>query len=173
MAQKLKATEATADQSQPQLRFEVLKVYIKDASFEAPATPQIFLKQNVKPEIGVEVLIDYKSIDSEQDFVEVVLDITITSKMAEETMYLAEVHQAGIFQIKHPKKDAKRFVIEVTAPHLLLPFAREALNSLITKGGFHSFLLTPINFEAIYRDKLKREEEMNQKATSETPESIN
>lgn len=33
----------------------------------------------------------------------------------------------------------------------LFPFAREAIASLISKGGFPPLLLNPMNFEAIYR----------------------
>jgi len=166
MAEESQTSDTQSQTIQP--RFEVLKVYLKDVSFEAPASPEIFLKQNSKPEVGVEVEIDYKSVDEEQGLVEVVLDITVTSKLDDSVMYLAEVHQAGVFQIIHPQPEARRFTVEVTSPHILLPFAREELNSLITKGGFSAFLITPVNFEAIYKDKVRREKEM-----ADAPESIN
>ena len=171
MAEEGQTPEAGAEQPKP--RFEALKVYVKDVSFEAPATPEIFLQQNSKPEVGVEVEIDYKSVDDAQGLIEVVLEITVTSKIGDTVMYLVEVHQAGIFQIIHPRPEARRFTVEVTAPHILLPFAREALNSLITKGGFNSFLITPVNFEVIYKDKLAQEEKLANEANSQPPESVN
>jgi preprotein translocase subunit SecB len=35
----------------------------------------------------------------------------------------------------------------------LLPFAREAVNDLISKGGFPQLLINPINFDALYEQK--------------------
>ena len=171
MAEETQKPEAASEEISP--RYEALKIYVKDASFEAPATPEIFLNQKAKPEVGVEVELDYKSMEEEQGILELVLSITITSRLEDRVMYLAEVKQAGIFQVLHPQPEARRFITEVTSAHMLLPFAREAPNSLITKGGFSSFLLTPVNFEAIYKDKLKREEEMNSADAADTPEAIN
>ena len=171
MAEETQKPEAASEEISP--RYEALKIYVKDASFEAPATPEIFLNQKAKPEVGVEVELDYKSMEEEQGILELVLSITITSRLEDRVMYLAEVKQAGIFQVLHPQPEARRFITEVTSAHMLLPFAREALNSLITKGGFSSFLLTPVNFEAIYKDKLKREEEMNSTDAADTPEATN
>ena len=170
MAEETQKPEAASEEISP--RYEALKIYVKDSSFEAPATPEIFLNQKAKPEVGVEVELDYKSMEEEQGILELVLSITITSRLEDRVMYLAEVKQAGIFQVLHPQPEARRFITEVTSAHMLLPFAREALNSLITKGGFSSFLLAPVNFEAIFKDKLKREEEMSS-ADAGTSEAIN
>ena len=170
MAEDTKTPEAASGEISP--RYEAIKIYVKDVSFEAPSTPEIFLNKDAKPEVGVEVQIDYKSMEEEQGILELVLDVTVTSRVDGDVMYLAEVKQAGIFQILHPQPEARRFITEVTSAHILLPFAREALNSLITKGGFSSFLLTPVNFEAIYKDKLKREEEMAN-TSPDTPEATN
>ena len=171
MAEENQTPENASGEISP--RYEALKIYVKDASFEAPSTPEIFLKQDAKPEVGVEVELDFHSMEEERGILELTLSITVTSRLDGDVMYLAEVKQAGIFQIQHPKPEARRFITEVTSAHMLLPFAREALNNLITKGGFSSFLLTPVNFEAIYQDKLKREEEMISATSPGTPEAIN
>ena len=156
---------------QPAARFETVRVYLKDASFEAPSSPEVFLQQAEKPKTEVEVLLDYRTLDEESGLFEVVVKITVTSKVEENTLYLAEVHQAGLFQIQHPDPNARDTVMEVTCPHILLPFAREELNSLITKGGFSAFLLAPVNFDALHRNKKEQQKKENE--TPVNPESLN
>lgn len=162
-------TNSTTQQPAP--RFETVRVYLKDASFEAPASPEVFLQQAEKPKTEVEVLLDYRTLDEASGLIEIVVKITVTSKVGENTLYLAEVHQAGLFQIQHPDPNARGIVMEVTCPHILLPFAREELNNLITKGGFSAFLLAPVNFDALHRNK--KEQQQNEKETPVNPESLN
>ncbi|CAN0437097.1 unnamed protein product, partial [Phaeothamnion confervicola] len=38
----------------------------------------------------------------------------------------------------------------------LVPFAREAICDLVTKGGFPQLLLAPVNFEILYAQELQR-----------------
>jgi preprotein translocase subunit SecB len=172
MTDKENESQKAAGNSDPaKAKFETLKIYLKDASFEAPSTPGIFTQKNTPPKIEVEVLLDYSSIDDEQGLVDVVLNLTVTSKNDDGTLYLAEVHQAGVFQVLHPNPDARELVIEVTCPHILMPFAREEINSLITKGGFAAFLVSPVNFDVVYRDKSQKQEEQAKAASN--PKSLN
>ena len=59
-------------------------------------------------------------------------------------MNTGEVQAAG----EHLKQ-----ALEIACPHVLLPFAREAVNDLVCKGGFPQLLINPINFEALYAQK--------------------
>lgn len=142
-------------------RLETLKIYLKDASFESPLSPGIFATPSTQPKFESQLGLDIHSVEEDQGVYEIVLRVTVTSQHEGKTLYLAEVHQAGIFQLVHPDKDKLRKVMEVTCPHILLPFAREELNSLITKGGFSPFLLAPVNFESLYRSKADQTGEEN------------
>ena len=153
------------------MKFDIKKIYLKDASFESPSTPDIFTRTGIRPEYDLQVFIDYRAIDKKAGLAEIVLKTTVTSKQEETTLFLAEVHQAGVFEIEHPEAETYRIIVEVTCPQILLPFAREELNNLITKGGFSHFLLAPINFESIYRSK--KEQEMDGEASAQAPKSIN
>lgn len=164
-------TQPSNAENKPVTRFDTLRIYLKDASFEAPSTPEIFLKQSEKPKNEVEFLLDYRTLDEEAGLIEVVLKVTVTAQMEGETLYIAEVHQGGLFQVQHPDPKARELVLEVTSPHILLSFVREELNSLITKGGFNAFLLSPVNFDTIYRNKL--EERAKLAENSVDPNSLN
>ncbi len=144
---------SAADSASSDARFETIKVYLKDVSFEAPSSPMIFLEKSDKPKSEVDIRVEHNALDDKAGVLEVILKITITAKQGEHTLYLAEVEQGGIFQVQHPDSSTREIMVEVTCPHILLPFAREELNSLITKGGFNSFLLAPINFDGLFKNK--------------------
>ncbi len=131
--------------------FAILRVYLKDASFETPNSPAAFT-QEWKPEIGLQLNTSVNPLDN--DLYEVVLNITATATLGEKTAFLAEIQQAGIFRMKGFEENQKGSMLGAYCPNVLFPFAREAVSDLVTKGGFPQLLLTPVNFDAIYQQKL-------------------
>ena len=89
--------QAAGTQEQPQQQFAMQRIYTKDISLESPATPAVFKKQ-WQPKVNVDLSTKSDKIDEQGNF-EVVLTITITAKVEEETAFLIEVQQAGIFFI--------------------------------------------------------------------------
>ncbi len=77
-----------------QPEFHIQRVYIKDVSFEAPNTPHIFQKE-WQPEVKLDM--DTKTVVLAEDIYEVALTLTVTCTLGEETAFLCEVKQAGIF----------------------------------------------------------------------------
>jgi preprotein translocase subunit SecB len=141
-------------QTGPQIT--VQKIYVRDASFEAPGAPYIFQDQS-QPRI--ELNLGQKVQQLAQNVYEVVLTITLTCKAGEKTAYLVEVQQAGIFGLSGFDPQQLDLVIGTYCPHVIFPYARQAVSSLIEQGGFPPFLLQPINFEQIYAEQLKRRQQ--------------
>ena len=81
---------------------------------------------------------------------EVVLTITLEAKQTDNTLYLVEIKQAGVFAVSGAAPEELKRVIGSFCPSVLFPYAREVISDLITKGGFPSFLLPLVNFEALY-----------------------
>ena len=135
-----------------QQQFSVQRIYTKDLSFESPATPAVFRKQ-WQPKVNVDLNTKSSAIDAEGNF-EVVLAITITAKIEEETAFLVEVQQAGIFHIKGFDGDDLRRILGTAAPNVLFPYARESIDTLCVKGGFPAIMLSPVNFDAVYQQAL-------------------
>lgn len=148
MADEKKATQ----ESQQKTTFDIRKIYLKDASVESPNSPNIFLGEAGKPEIGIDATIKATSLEQD-DYYDVVLGITVTSKMAEDVGFLVEVQQAGVFHIVGIPEEDMPLALEIACPNVLLPFAREAISDLVTKAGFPQLLLSPINFESLYYQK--------------------
>ena len=137
---------------QIQQQFAMQRIYTKDVSFESPATPGIFKKQ-WQPAVNVDLNTKSDKIDDNGNF-EVVLSITITAKVEEETAFLVEVQQAGIFLITGIEGEDLRRVLGTAAPNILFPYARESIDNLCVKGGFPPVMLAPVNFDALYQQAL-------------------
>jgi preprotein translocase subunit SecB len=150
--------------------FDIRKIYIKDASLESPNAPDIFLTDPVPPEVNVDATIRATALKQE-DYYEVVLGITVTSTMGEQTAFLAEVHQAGVFHIVGIPEDDMPLALEIACPNVLLPFSREAISELVSKAGYPQLLLSPINFEALYKQKLQKKASAALEAKTEQDET--
>jgi len=127
--------------------FGIEKIYVKDLSLEIPGAPQIFT-QRESPQVSIELQNAAKVL--EEGVYEAVITVTVTSKLQDKTVFLVEVAQAGIFQIRNVPQENIEMILGVTCPNILFPYAREAVSDLVTRGGFPPVLLNPINFEALY-----------------------
>lgn len=157
--------QAAGNQEQPQQQFALQRIYTKDISLESPATPGVFRKQ-WQPQVNVDLGTKSEKIDETGNF-EVVLTITVTAKIEEETAFLIEVQQAGIFFITGFGDEDLRRIVGTTAPNILFPYARECIDTLAVKGGFPAVMLAPINFDAMYQQALAQSQ--NAPAEGEPP----
>lgn len=137
--------------------FDIQKVYLKDVSLETPNSPAIFTEQQWQPQS--EVRLETGATPLAQDVFEVVLTVTVTSKLGERTAYLAEVQQAGLFTLRGFDDMQMGHMLHAFCPNILFPFAREELASLIGKGGFPGLLLNPINFDGLYMQRLQQQQQ--------------
>jgi preprotein translocase subunit SecB len=128
------------------------KIYVKDLSLEAPNSPAIFRGQ-WRPQVDIQLHSEAKRI--EPDLYEVVLTVTVTTKLQEQTAFLVEVHQAGIFGIAGVAEGQLGPMLASFCPNLLFPYARETVSDLVTRGGFPQLLLAPVNFDALYAKHLE------------------
>jgi preprotein translocase subunit SecB len=141
MAEKIKKE----DESPPE--FAIQQIYIKDLSYEAPGTPAIF-REEWQPEIKLDMHIANEKLD--EDTYEIVLRLTVTANKCETILFIAEIKQAGIFGLKGFTTSKLEEMLGAFCPTILFPYAREAISSMIVKGGFPPVFLVPMNFDALY-----------------------
>jgi preprotein translocase subunit SecB len=127
----------------------VQRIYLKDCSFEAPASPGIFTRQ-IQPHLEIHIEIEHSVIDKDQGLYEVVLPVTVKAEVDSAPVYLVEVHQAGVFQITGIEEDLIEQILEINCPDILLSFARQTIASLVLNGGFPQLLINPVNFGALF-----------------------
>ncbi|MEM8844171.1 MAG: protein-export chaperone SecB [Pseudomonadota bacterium] len=134
-------------------KFEIQKIFIKDLSFEAPNSPDIFRDQ-WKPKTDIHIGAQNTKLND--DNYEVTLSVTVTAKQDDKTAFLVELKQSGVFLIRNFPKEQLNQLLGSYCPHTLFPFAREAVSDFISKGGFPPMLLTPVNFDALYAQQMAK-----------------
>lgn len=145
-------------------RFGIQRVYIKDVSFESPDTPEAFRRQ-YSPQVNFSI--NNRSSKIDEGVYEVVLRLTADVKQDDKTVFLVEVHQAGIFEIQGIEGEQLEQVLTISCPNVLFPYGREAIDALVTRGSFPALLLAPINFESIYLQA--KQQQAEQLAQGEQP----
>jgi len=163
--QNPEAAAGTGDAAQP--HFAIKRIYVKDLSFESPQGAKAFTAQ-WQPKVSQDLNTQVDKLDDRH--YEVVLKLTITVKMADDkTAFLAEVHQAGIFEVGGIEGVQLQHLVTAHCPQLLFPYVREAIDSLAVRGGFPPLALPPINFDALFAQAAaKAQAEAKEKAEGQT-----
>lgn len=135
------------EQAQP--TFSIEKIYVKDLSLEIPHAPQIYLElENTK--LNIEFSTSGKRI--EDGIFEVTLVANVSAGLPDgRTVFLVEVAQAGIFQLRNIPESELEGVMMVGCANIIFPYARETVSDTLTRAGFQPVLLQPVNFEALYQ----------------------
>ena len=150
-------------------KFNIQRIYTKDISFETPNSPAIFQKE-WKPEIKLDL--DTRTNKLAESNYEVVLAVTVTATIGEETAFLCEVQQAGIFSIGEMPEQNVAHTLGSFCPNMLFPYARETISNLVNRGTFPQLNLAPVNFDAIfaaYIQKRAQEQQAQGEQASTTP----
>lgn len=148
--------KAAAEEQTQQAGFSIEKIYLKDASLEIPNAPQIFTDRS-QPQVGIELSNFAQQL--EENVFEVAIKVTVTSKIEDKTVFLVEVTQAGIFQIRGVPEENLEMIVGITCPNILFPYARESVSDLVVRAGFQPVLLNPINFEALFAQQKQQQAE--------------
>ena len=128
--------------------FLLQQLYVKDVSFESPNSPAIFQQGGVEPETELNIRNSHSALGN--DLYEVVLHINVHAKKSDDTIFLTELDQAGVFLIKGYTPQETGILLGTQCPSTLFPFARETVSSLVGKGGFPPLILQPINFDMLF-----------------------
>ena len=148
---------------QEQPIFSIEKLYVKDLSLEVPNAPQIYLEAQ-QPEVDMQLHTQTQQLD--QGYYETALTVTVTAKLGEKTVFLAEATQGGIFQIRNVPAEDLEPILGMACPELLFPYVREVISDVVSRAGFPPVILAPINFEQLYMQR------QNQAAGQDAPATV-
>ena len=158
------------EQTTPTKQLILQKIYVKDLSFESPKAPDVFrMETDEQTQTQLNMRSGHKEISG--DNVEVTLTMTAEAKLKEDTLFLVEITQAGVFLMQGYTAEERQALIGSYCPATLYPYAREAISDLSTRGGFPPLLMQPINFDALYAQAL-REREQQQQAAAAAPQPV-
>lgn len=146
-------TEEQQAGNEPQ--FLIQRIYTKDLSFESPNAPRVFV-ENWTPEVNVGLKTNVTAVS--EDTYEVVLTVTVEARHEEHTVYMVEVQQGGIFLARNIPEEQLQPLLGIGGPNALLPYVREVISDLTTRGTFPPFILQPVNFEAMYAQQMAQQQ---------------
>lgn len=160
--QQAQQNGAAQGEQQQQPQFAIQRIFIKDVSFEAPNAPEVFRKE-WKPDLSVDMNVGNKKLD--EGVYEVTLTLTAKNTVGEETAFLCEVAQAGIFTVSEEMPEQnKAHTLGAFCPNILFPYARETISSLVTRGTFPQLNLAPVNFDAVFAQHVQQQQAQQQAA---------
>jgi preprotein translocase subunit SecB len=155
---------ATTEPSNVQMTLQ--HIYLKDCSFEAKSPHEID-QSGGDPEVNLNLA--QRTTDFGNGRWEVILTVTVTSKQAEKTIFVAEVQYGGLFQFENFNEQQMQYAINVLCPNVLYPYNRAKIGDLVVSGGFFLPPMQPINFEAVFRQRL--DEARNNQNSDQPPAS--
>lgn len=149
----------------PAAEVRLENIYLKDASFESPCSPDVF-SAPLESRLQVDFNASTKALAGPRR--EVILTTRIEGKSEEGgTAFIIEAQYAGIFGFDGFNEQQTHQVMGTFCLSTLFPYVRELIDSLAVRGGFPALKLAPINFEALYSQGVLRAQ---QQQASQTPE---
>lgn len=129
--------------------------YIKDLSLEIPHAPEIFKNLGEQPQIKIDVNINANPL--EQNYYNVTLEFHIEGDIKGEKFFILEMTYGGVVQLNVPEEHIQP-VLMIEIPHMLFPYARQAISNVMTNGGLPPLMLAPIDFVAMYKARAAQQE---------------
>lgn len=136
--------------------FQIQRVYLKEASLEQPNSPAILLEQE-QPSVDIQLGVEAQQVVD--GVFEVAVAATVTTKIKDKTVFLAEVKQAGIFEIRNVPAEQMQAVMGIACPQIVYPYLRANVADLITRAGFPPVTLAEINFQAMFEQQQAQQQQ--------------
>ena len=140
-------TEAAGQQNATAATFTINAQYVKDLSFENPNIPGLL---TLEAEPSVEMNIDVKGSNLDNDFYEVVLTLSCKGSSGETTLFVAELSYASLISLNDDPEEQIKRILFVECPILMFPFARNIIADATRDGGYPPILMQPVDFQAIF-----------------------
>ncbi len=137
-------------QEQAQAIFSLDKIYVKDISLEVPNAPKIFL---VHEQPNIELNLSFNTEKIDDGIYQTVMHAVINAKAKDEQMFLIELDQVGIFQLRNISEEQLEVIYNIECPTILFPYLRETVTDLTSRAGFLPVILNPVNFAYLYHQK--------------------
>ncbi len=150
MADQATPAQNSAPTSDQNPVFQIQRVYLKESSLEQPNSPGILLVQE-QPTVDIQLGVNAEPVAD--GIFEVSVTATVQTKIKDKTVFLVEVKQAGIFEIRNLAQEQMNQVMGIACPQIVYPYLRGNVADLIQRAGFPPVHLSEINFQAMYEQQ--------------------
>ena len=117
---------------------------------EQPNSPAILLEQE-QPSVDIQLGIEANPVA--EGVFEVSVTATVHTKIKDKTVFLVEVKQAGIFEVRNLPEEQMGPIMGIACPQIVYPYLRGNVADLIQRSGFPPVQLSEINFQAMYEQQ--------------------
>ncbi len=148
-------TESKKTQEQNAPAILINSQYIKDFSLEIPFAPEIFGEIKTNPDLHIDVEVTTRNL--KENFFETALSFKINGEVNNKKLFILELVYAGVAALNVPEEH-REAVLMIELPRLLFPFARSVITNVLVEGGLPPFMLSPIDFVALYQNRKAAEE---------------
>ena len=149
------APEAT-ETTEAEFQARIMSQYIRDLSFESPSIDRVQDGPGENPNLELEVTVNARSVREHLYQSEIEFKAKATDDVG--TIYQMECTYGGVFQIESVPREALEPFLLVNCPSMLFPFLRRIIADLTREGGFPPLFLDPIDFGALYINRLQQGE---------------
>lgn len=152
-------TAANQPQQNQQAGIQIIAQYIKDMSFENPNAPESIVSGWPQPETSVNITLQQRPV--QENMYETVMGLKVEAKNKADgrTCFIIDLSYGGLVHLQNIPAEQHQVAMMVEVPKQLFPFAREIIAGATAKGGFPPLYLTPISFEALYVNEMKRQQQ--------------
>jgi preprotein translocase subunit SecB len=146
-------------QGAPQPSIQVVAQYIKDLSFENPHAPESLVAGWPQPDTNVQIFLRHAQL--RDDAYECTVNFRVEAKKPgeEKIAFIVDLAYGALVMLKNVPKENHAPAVMIEVPKLLFPFAREIIANATASGGFPPLYLTPISFEQIYMNEVRRQQQ--------------
>ena len=131
--------------------FQIQRVYLKDMSLEQPNSPALLYVEKA-PQVDIQLGVAVENVT--EGLVEVCVTATVTAKIDDKTLFLVEVKQAGLFEIRNLPADQMGPIVGIACPQIVYPYLRGNVADVVQRAGFPPVHLAEINFQAMYEQQM-------------------
>ena len=154
----------------PEPVFQIQRIYLKESSLEQPNSPAILLEQE-QPTVDIQLGINAGPVAD--GIFEVTVTGTVQAKIKDKTVFLVEVKQAGIFEIRNLSDEQMAPIMGIACPQIVYPYLRGNVADLIQRAGFPPVHLAEINFQAMYEQQIAQQAQQSVAGGDTQPATLN
>ena len=141
--------------------------YVKDLSFEVPGAPKSLLDlKGQMPPLNLQIAVQVKPFQENEFDVEIRIEARGGTEGA--PVFNLELVYGGLFRIENVPTEQLHPYVHVECPRILFPFVRQIIAETVSSSGLPPIMLQPIDFAALYRQRLQQMAQQKQQAGETT-----
>ncbi len=165
-----KNSETSTNEHPQQPKMFIVSQFIRDLSFE---TINLRTQQNPMPRPEINLNIDTRAQPLENGHFEVQIIVRIEGQEKEKDevkpLFVIECIYAGIFTLENIDKELIESYLIIEGGRMLFPYVRMIISQISQNGGIPPLILDPIDFMALYLNKVKAyEQSLKEQEAKET-----